>query len=121
MFNNKQYLELQYLCCYLPRLVGSLYLKTVVSWLRQVHSQMAGGWGTHFGPPVSLQITKQGVMSCRGVGNYFWLAELKVEANVSITDSTSGGGEHTSAPPVSLQIQLWLYYNLYNINVRSLS
>ena len=50
MFNNKQYPELQYLCCYLPRLVGSLYLKTVVSWLRQVHSQMAGGWGTHFGP-----------------------------------------------------------------------
>ena len=31
---------------------------------------------------MNWKITKQGVMSCRGVGNYFWLAELKVEANV---------------------------------------
>ena len=34
-----------------------------------------------------------------------------------------GGGEHTSAPPATppVSLHLWLYYNLYNINMRSLS
>ena len=31
-----------------------------------------------------------------------------------------GGGGHTSAPPATppVSLQLWLYYNLYNINVK---